>query len=171
MAHLEADYASLQKRHEKLQKDYFQLEAEFTELRARMESQEAAEQNLRVAGSLTGRTPASIAYSVPHGLKPEELLGLGFEHFSEKRFAEAAATFEELLKQPEAATVADAVAIYTAGVCWYELGNYRKAKERLEEARGAASGDQREKIQKKVDLWMRVIDRKLASVPGGHLGG
>jgi tetratricopeptide (TPR) repeat protein len=160
---LEADYSALKKSHEKLESDFFHLEAQYTELRSRTESREAGEHNLAATGSLTGRSPASIAYKVPAGLKPEEMLNLAFEHFGEKRFAEAAVTFETLLKQPESATVTDAVTVYTAGVSWFQVGNYHRAKERLEEARNTATGDQRQKIQKKVELWMRVIDRKLAS--------
>lgn len=157
---LEANYKALQAEHEKLQRDYYKLENEASELRARVDSIEVGDRNLKATGSLEGRTLSSIAYEVPHGLRAEEALALAYEHFTEKRFAESAATFEDFFKRPESAALIDAGAQYTAGVSWFEVGNYVKARERFEEAKANASGEQREKIHKKVDLWLRAIDRK-----------
>ncbi len=157
---LEASHHALEEEHLRLQKDYFRLEADYMELRAKVESTETAHHNLKTTGTLTGREPSSIAYHVPKNLRPEEELALAYEHFSEKRFGEAAVTFESFLKKPESAALVDAGTMYTAGVAWFQLGNFNKAKENFEGARQNASGEQREKIHKKVDLWMRAIDRQ-----------
>lgn len=171
---LEAKYVVLEEEHERLKKDYYRLEHSYMDLKANVDGNEAGELNLKVTGSLTGRTPASIHYEVPKNLRPEEQLALAYEHFTEKRFAEASATFENFLTSPENAAIVDAPALYTAGVSWFEIGNYKKAKEYFEEARNGATGEQREKIQKKVDLWLRTIDRKWKEPStqenGGSLG-
>lgn len=177
MQELEAKYVALEHEHERLKKDYFRMEHEFLDLKAKNESEEVGELNLKATGSLQGRTPASIAYEIPKGLKPEEQLTLAYQHFTEKRFAESAATFEYFLKQPENAAIADANAMYTAGVAWYQLNNFKKAKEYFVGARSVATSDQRERIQKKVDLWIRAMDHKQKEAghqeaPGeGTLGG
>jgi len=164
---LEASHHVLAIEHQKLQRDYFRLEADYMELRAKVESVEAGERNLRITGNLVGRVPSSISYQIPKNLRPEDELNLAYEHFNERRFAEAAVTFEDFLNKPESAALADAFAMYTAGVSWFKLGNFHKARENFEEARQNASGEQREKIHKKVDLWMRAIDRKTANRQGG----
>jgi tetratricopeptide (TPR) repeat protein len=177
LTELDAKYKALQAEHEKLQHDYYRLEAETMELRAQVESVEVGDRNLKATGSLEGRTLSSITYEVPKGLRADEALALAYEHFTEQRFAEAAATFEDVFQRPEGAALVDASARYTAGVAWFQLGNYVKARERFEEARNSASGEQREKIHKKVDLWLRAIDRKSGpgrddpSGGGGTLGG
>jgi|GEM_PF-5244960 len=163
---LEASHHALAQEHARLQRNYYRLEADYMELRAKVESSEKGEHNLKATGSLTGRVPSSIAYEIPKNLRTEDELALAYEHFKEKRFAEAAVTFESFLKKPESAALVDANAMYTAGVAWFELGNFVKAKENFEGARQSASGEQREKIHKKVDLWMRAIDRR-SSKHGG----
>ncbi len=168
---IEANYVALEAEHEQLKKDYYRLENEFVDLRAKLESHEIGDRNLKSTGSLTGRSLSSIAYEVPKGLRADEALTLAYEHFSEKRFAESAATFEDFLKRPESTALIDASAMYTAGGSWFQLGNYTKARERFEEAKNSASGEQREKIHKKVDLWLRAIDRKRPEHQGGTLGG
>jgi tetratricopeptide (TPR) repeat protein len=168
--HLEANYQALQSEHEQLKRDYYRLEDEYLELKAKVDSTEAGDRNLKATGTLTGRALSSIAYQVPKGLKPEEQLTLAYEHFTEKRFAEAAATFEDFFARPESAALTDAAAMYTAGVAWFQLGNFHKAREHFEEAKNNASGEQREKIHKKVDLWLRAIDRR-SKGDGGTLGG
>jgi TolA-binding protein len=163
---LEASHVALVQEHHRLQRDFYRLEADYMELRAKVVSTETASHNLKATGSVTGRTLSSIAYQIPKNLRAEEELSLAYEHFKEKRFAEAAATFESFLKKPESAALVDANAMYTAGVAWFELGNFHKAKENFEGARQSATGEQREKIHKKVDLWMRAIDRR-----SSHSGG
>jgi TolA-binding protein len=160
LASIEVRFEVLEKEHAKLKKDYFKLQSEFDELQARSEGHEKETQSLAQTGSPTGRTLASIEYSVPKGLKPAELKSLAYEHFREERFAEAAVTFEDFLDQPESAVLHDADSMYTAGVAWFKLGNYTKATEHLEAAKASATGDQKEKVRKKVDLWLRVIDSK-----------
>lgn len=163
---LEASHRALTLEHEKLRRDYFRLEADYMEMRAKVESVRAGDHNLKATGTLTGRTPSSIAYQVPKDLRAQDQLQLAFEHFNEKRFAEAAATFEDFLSKPESAALVDANAMYAAGVSWFQLGNLHKARESFEGARASASGEQREKIQKKVDLWMRAIDRQESKTGG-----
>lgn len=162
---LEARHEVLAKEHEKLKSENLRLEDELAELKSQVESRDLAKLNLEATGSPTGRRPASISYTVPTGLKPEEIQSLAYEHFREKRFAEAAVTFEEFLTLPEASALHDSNALYSAGVAWFQVGNFKKAREQLENAKTGAAGEQKEKIRKKVDLWMRVIDRKLASAP------
>jgi TolA-binding protein len=166
---LEAHHEALLHEHEKLKRDYYRLEADYMDLRAKVDSAAAGKRNLKHTGTLTGRAPSSIAYKVPKNIKLQEQLGLAYEHFREKRFAEAAVTFEDFLRKPESAALVDASAMYTAGVAWFQLGNFVKARENFEGARQNASGEQKEKIHKKVDLWMRAIDRK--SEPDSHHGG
>ena len=160
IATVEAEYHALQHEHEHLKKEFYVLEDEVTELRAKVHSIEDGEHNLKATGTPGGRALSSIAYEVPKGLKADEALALAYEHFTEQRFPQAAATFEDLFKRPESAAVADSWARYTAGVTWFELGNFVKAKENFDEAMNGATGEQREKVHKKVDLWMRAIDRK-----------
>jgi hypothetical protein len=164
LASVEARYQALQEEHEKLRQRHFRLESEFAALKAKMESRELASLNLSATGSLTGRRPDSVSYQPPRGLKPEELEALGFEHFRERRFAEAAITFDEFLNLPESATSTDeADAMFAAGVAWFQVRNFHKSRKLLEAARSSATGDQRDKIRRKADLWLRVIDRRLAS--------
>lgn len=165
---IEASHKVIVAENERLKEQYLRLERDYLELKAQMESTHTAELSLKATGTLTGRTPSSIAYHVPNGLNPEETLALAFEHFNENRFAEATATFAALQKRPEGASLADASAMYTAGVAWFKLGNYNKAREYFNEATNQASGEQREKIHKKVDLWNRLINRKLL---GDHAKG
>jgi TolA-binding protein len=157
---VEADYRALQREHEHLKKEFYVLEDEVTELRAKVHSIEDGDHNLKATGTPGGRSLSSIEYEVPKGLRAEEALALAYEHFTEQRFPQAAATFEDLFKRPESAAVTDAWARYTAGVTWFQLGNFVKAKENFDEAMNEATGEQREKVHKKVDLWMRAIDRK-----------
>jgi tetratricopeptide (TPR) repeat protein len=170
IAELEANYKALQGEHEKLKRDYYRLEGEAMDLRAKVESQELGERNLKATGSLDGRSLSSIAYAVPKGLRPEEELALAYEHFTEKRFAESAATFTDFFQRADAGALVDSSARYTAAVAWFQLGNYLEARKHFEEAKNGASGEQREKIHKKVDLWLRAIDRKQGA-QGGTLGG
>lgn len=167
LASLEVRHEALEKEYKHLQERHFQLENDYAELKSSVESKELSRLNLSATGSVTGRRPASIGYKVPNGLEPAELQTLAYSHFRENRFAEAAVTFESLLTQPEAASLVDARALYSAGVAWFQVGNYKKSQEHLEQARAQASGEEKEKIRKKVDLWLRVIDRQLASVPHG----
>ena len=162
LAHLEAQYHALEHEHAALKKQIFVLEHDYADLKAKSESQEKVEVSLTETGSALGRTPASISYQVPKGLKPEEMRALAYEHFRERRFAEAGVTFDSFLTSPEAESLHDADAMYTAGVAWFQLGNLKKATEHLNDAKAQASGAQKEKIRKKVDLWLRVIDRKRA---------
>ena len=157
---VEADFHALQREHERLKLDYYRIENEAMELRAHVQSIEVGNRNLKATGTLGGRSLSSIAYEVPKGLRPEERLALAYEHFTEQRFGEAAATFENFFKRPESLGVVDAAAHYTAGVSWFQLGNFVRAREHFVEAMSNATGEQREKIHKKVDLWMRAIDRK-----------
>jgi tetratricopeptide (TPR) repeat protein len=172
IATVEAKYEALLAEHERLEKEYFQLEHEHAALMAQVNSKELAHSNLAATGSPLGRNPASIAYVPPKGLKMEELLSLAYEHMREQRFAEAAVTFEEYLAKPEAAGQ-NSDAIYSSAVAWYQLGNYNKARESFESAKLQANGETKEKIHKKVDLWLRVIDRKVGkiSVPAENVHG
>lgn len=167
LATLEARHQALEKEYKLLKEKHFQLENDYAELKAGVESKELSRLNLSATGSVTGRRLASIPYKVPHGLEPAELQALAYNHFRENRFAEAAVTFESLLTQPEAASLVDSRALYSAGVAWFQVGNFKKSQEHLEQARAQATGEEKEKIRKKVDLWLRVIDRQLASVPHG----
>lgn len=162
---LEASHLALRQEHDRLKQDYYRLEAEYLELKAKVESNEKGDRNLRATGTVEGRAPSSIAYEPPQNLRSEDSLALAYEHFKEKRFAEAAVTFEDFFKKPESAALVDANAMYTAGVAWFQLGNFLKAREHLEDAKQAASGEQRERIHKKVDLWMRAIDRRAGESP------
>lgn len=168
LAQLEARYQALEHEHTALTKQFFALEHEYADLKAKSESKEKVEVSLAETGSALGRTLASISYQVPKGLKPDEMRALAYEHFRERRFAEAGVTFEAFLTAPETASLHDADAMYTAGVAWFQLGNFTKATEHLEDAKAQASGAQKEKIRKKVDLWLRVIDRKRADESAHH---
>lgn len=159
---LEARYEALQREHERLRTEHYRLESEHAELKAKMSTRLNALQNLESSGSVTGRSLASITYKVPNGLKPEQLQALAYEHLREERFPEAAVSFEQLLTQPEAISLQDSEAMYSAGVAWFQAGNLKKAREHLTSAKEHASGENKEKTQKKVDLWLRVIDRKFA---------
>ncbi len=165
---VEAKYHALREEHEALKRRHLILEGELAELKSATETKEMVALNLKATGSETGRHPASISYAVPKGLAPDELLTLAMQHMKEERFSEAAVTFDQLVEQPEAAAIVDARVHYNAGVAWYQVKNFKKAKEHLDLAKAGASGEQKEKIRKKVDLWMRVIDRKLASVTQGE---
>jgi hypothetical protein len=165
---VEAKYEALREEHDALKKRHLQMESELASLKNQVETKELTHLNLEATGSEVGRHLASISYTPPKGLAPEEILTLGIQHLKEQRFAEAAVTFDHLLEQPEAAALVDAKVHYNAGVAWFQVKNFKKAKEHLDLAKSGASDEQKEKIRKKVDLWMRVIDRKLASVPQGE---
>lgn len=168
LSRLDHEYDALKKEHEKLKEEYFSLENEYAALEAKVRSKELAETSLKAAGTKSGRTIASISYQVPKGLSAEETLNLAFEHIREERFAQAAVTFDYLLSSPEGAAYQKANVFYAAGLAWYQVNNYYKAQEQFEQAKEHAEGEERERIRRKVDLWMRVIDRRLASVPSAE---
>lgn len=170
LATLEANYEALKKEHDKLKIEFYHVEHEYVTLKAESQSKETAELSLALTGSKEGRGIASIHYEPPHGLNPKDLLALAYEHLREKRFPEAAATFESLIAQPEAASLQKTDVFYSAGVAWYQVKNYAKARENFETAKQHAEGEEKEKVHKKVDLWMRAIDRKLASTSPNHGG-
>lgn len=167
---LEAKYEALAKEHEALKRDHYRLMHEHDELLAEVKSRRRAEASLAATGSRTGRDPAAVGYKAPHGLTPQALLALGYEHLREKRFGEAAVTFESLLTSPEGAAVQGADLCYSAGIAWFQLGNFKKARESFEAALAHAEADEKERVRKKVELWRRVIDRKLASEGDAHGG-
>lgn len=156
----ETRYEALEREHAELKKRYFALEHEYESLRAEVESKDTAERNLKLAGSPSGRSLASIPYKVPENLNMDQRYALAFEHMREKRFAEAAATFESFLSEPEGASQQTANAFYTAGVAWFKLENYKKARQYFEVSLQKADGEERAKIHHKVELWMRVLDKK-----------
>lgn len=171
LSSLEARFSSLEEEHEKLKVEYFKLEHEHNALLAEVKSKESADLNLKLTGSKEGRAIASISYSPPKGLKPQQLFDLAYEHFREKRFAESAATFDELMASPEAASLQTAGMFYTAGVAWFKIKNYQKAKENFEVASHHAEGDEKEKIRKKVELWLRAISSNLKPADEDAHGG
>lgn len=158
---LQARYDALEKSYAQLREKNYRQGSELEDLKARLANQELAGLTLGATGE-AGRFPASVAYQVPRGLKPDQLRALAYEHLREKRFMESALTFEEFLHEPEAASLHDASDSYSAGVAWFEAGNLKRAKEDLQAASDNASGEHKDRIRKKVDLWMRVIDRRLA---------
>lgn len=162
LATLEARYEALAAEHAALRREHLRLESEYSELKARNQTEAVAVESLRATGSATGRSPASIHYEVPRGLSPAQLEDLAYEHFREGRFAEAAVSFDEFLARPEAVSLHDATDQYNAGVAWFQVGNLRKARELLVEAAEHGVGEEKEKVRKKVELWQRVIDRRLA---------
>lgn len=160
---VEAKYVALEKEHAHLKAEYFRLEHEYLSLQSQVSSKELASASLKATGSKEGRSLASINYEVPKNLKPEELLALAYEHLREQRFMQAAKTFETMLSLPESSALHSSGVFYSTGVAWFQVQNFSKAKENFELARGQAEGEEKEKINRKVELWMRVIDRKLAS--------
>ena len=159
----EARLEALEKEYKTLQQEYVRLESKYTDLKGKEESEKHSEKALAETGSVQGKTAAEISYKVPHGIKPEELLALAREHFREKRFGEAAICFDAFLHIPEMASIQDSELFYSTGIAWFEVGNFKKAKEHLDTARAMAVSERKEKVKKKVDLWMRVIDRRIAS--------
>lgn len=167
---VEAKYEALKKDHEKLQTEFYHVEHEYVTLKAEIQSKKSADLSLTLTGSKEGRGIASIRYEPPKGLAPKDLVALAYEHLREKRFPEAAASFDALISQPESASLQKTDVFYSAGVAWYQVKNYSKARENFETARQHAEGEEKEKVHKKVDLWMRAIDRKLASTTSHHGG-
>lgn len=163
IAKVESKYEALKKEHERLQAEFYHVEHEYEALRAEVNSKETANLSLALTGTKEGRAPASIHYDIPKGLEPKALLELGYEHLREKKFAEAAVTFESFISLPESASLPLTDVFYSAGVAWYQVKNFKKARENFETAKQHVEGEEREKMHKKVDLWMRAIDRKLAS--------
>ena len=157
---LEAKYEALLQEHEKLKKEYFVLENQLDSLRAQSESTHLAEENLRLTGSPVGRSPASVDYKVPEGLDHEQRYALAFDHMRERRYGAAAVSFESFLHEPEGAAYQTANAFYTAGVAWFQLDNFNKARAYFDIALQKAEGDEKAKIRHKVELWMRVIEKK-----------
>ena len=163
LVHVEAQYRILKTDHERLQADYYKLEHDYLSLVAEKSTKQEVHENLESTGSKAGRSPASITYQVPPGMMPEQEFALAFEHMREKRFAEAAVTFDAFLWIPEGAGFQSANAFYSAGVAWFQVKNLKKAKQCCSEALVRAEGDERAKVAHKVDLWMRVIDRSMSN--------
>ncbi len=161
MMEYEVKYKALQKEHEKLKQDYFELEHQHLALLAQVKSKENAELNLANTGAKDGRRLASIEYTVPNDLSPDGLYALAFDHVREGRLSEAAATFEKIFHEPEAAALQNAAAFYTAGVVWYKLKNYKKAKAYFDLTLARAEAEDRSKYKGRVDLWQRAISIKL----------
>ena len=162
LAKVEVEYEVLKNEYDALQKNYFKLEAEYFTLRSELETKQMAIKNLEQAGTKSGRHLANINYQIPNGLKPEAIRALAFEHFKERRFEESVVCFEHFLSLPEGAATEESNLFYTLGVAWYEVKNFYKSRENFEMAVRMAKGDEREKVTKKVELWMRVVDASLA---------
>jgi tetratricopeptide (TPR) repeat protein len=174
MMEYEVKYKALQREHAKLTNDYFELEHQHLALLSEIQSKENAKLNLATTGAKDGRRPASLEYEVPK-LGVEALYSLAFDHVREGRLVEAAATFEKVFHEPEAAALQNATAYYTAGVIWYKLKNFKKAKEYFDLTVAHAEGEDRNKYKGRVDLWQRAISikinepvRGLASEPSEH---
>lgn len=167
---VESQYSNLQKKYYELQHEYFALEERHNALLAKMQSQDEANQNLHLTGSKEGRTIASIEYTVPTGLTMEQKYLLAFSHLREKRFLEAAKTFESFLNVPEGAPYQKAQSFYEAGVAWYEVKNFKKAREYFLAAQDRAEGVEKPQLVRKVELWLKVLDRQrqLASFKEHH---
>lgn len=156
---LESRHKILEEKYEELEKKYVELEHEYAAMLAEIESKGRGENNLKLTGSRTGRTIASIHYEVPKGLDNDAKLELAFQHMRQKRFAEAAATFDTFLWEPEGAALQTARNFYEAGVAWFEVKNLKKARTCFEAATAHAEGDEKKEIQRRVELWMRVLDK------------
>lgn len=150
-------FHALEEQNAELEKKYLSLEAKYVNLLADVESQKKGESNLKLTGSKEGRSIASIDYKVPKDMDPETRTDLAYQHLKEKRFSEAAITFDSVLWIPEGALEQTAKNFYEAGVAWYEVKNFKKAKLCFEAATAHADGEEKKEIQRRVDLWMRVL--------------
>lgn len=157
---LEAEHANLQKKYSELERDFFDLEKRHNALMAQMESKEEAERNLKLTGAKDGRSTASIGYSVPAGLSMEQKYLLAFSHMREKRFAEAAITFEAVLGSPEGALYQNSQAFYESGVAWFQVKNYKNSRTAFLAAKARAEGVQKPEMIRKVELWLMILEHK-----------
>lgn len=161
---VESQYNQLKQKYFELQHEYFQLEERHNALLAKVQSAEEAVKNIRITGSKEGRSVAKISYSVPSNLTMEQKYLLAFNHMREKRFEEAAKTFDAVLSVPEGALFQNAHSFYESGVAWFEVKNFKKAREAFQAAKARAEGVEKPEMLRKVELWMKILDqRKLAS--------
>jgi len=157
----EARLSKLEEEHKLLKAEYTRLESEHQKLRNQWAVEKKEALSLRDTGSIDGVSQSTIDFQIPSGLTNEQLYKMALDHYREKKFAQAGVIFDRLTKIPEFAQNADAY--YTSGVSWFRVSNYRKAKENFEAAKLVSQNEKREKIKKKIDLWMRVIDFRLAA--------
>jgi tetratricopeptide (TPR) repeat protein len=161
---IESQHRQLQKKYFELQHDYFELETRHNNLLAKVQSGEEAVKNIRLTGSKEGRSLSTIPYSVPSNLTVEQKYLLAFSHMREGRFEEAAKTFDQVLSIPEGALYQTAQTFYESGVAWFEIKNYKKAREAFQATKIRADGVGKPEMLRKVELWMKILDqRKLAS--------
>lgn len=153
-------YHVLEKRNAELEKRNMELESKYASLLADVESKKLGENNLKLTGSKNGRSPASIDYRLPTDLDPEARITLAYQHMKEKRFSHAAVAFDSVLWVPEGALEQTAKNFYEAGVAWFEVKNFKKAKVCFAAATAHADGEDKKEIQRRVDLWMRVLEKK-----------
>jgi len=171
MMEYEAKYLALLSVHEKLKSDYYILEHQHLTLLSEVQSVKNAHLNLAATGAKDGRRLASIDYQVPANISPDDLYVLAFEHLREERLPEAAATLEKLFHLPEAAALQNATAFYNAGVIWFKLRNYKKAKKYFDLTLVKAEGEERGKYKGRVDLWQRSINLKMSAQTRGLASG
>ena len=171
MMEFEAKYKALIIEHEKLKDDYYKLEHQHLALLSEVQSVKSAHMNLAATGAKDGRRLASIDYQVPNGLSPDELYAQAFDHMREERLGEAALTFEKIFNSPEAAALQNATAFYSAGVIWYKLKNYKKAKQYFDLTLARAEGEEKGKYKGRVDLWQRSINLKVNGQTRGLASG
>ena len=153
------DHQVLEHKFAELQKKYIELENSYQSVQAELDILKKTENNFEETGSKHGRTLASIQYDIPVSLSLESRYNLAFEQMRHKHYEEAAKTFESFLSIPEAHKFQNANAFYSAGVAWFELKNYKRAQELFETAVAHANPREREIYLKRVDLWMRVLNR------------
>lgn len=160
----EARLTKLEEEYRALKAEYTRLESEHHKLRNQWEVDKKEKLSLQDTGSKDGVSMEAIDYQSPKGLTNDQLYKMALDLYKEKKFAQAGVILDQLTKIPEYAQNADV--FYTSGVAWFRVNNYKKAKENFEAAKVVSSSEQKEKIKKKIDLWMRVIENRLvASAP------
>lgn len=155
-------YKALDQEHEKLKKEYFELEHRYTELLAQTTSAHKAEQNLKLTGAKDGRHLASIAYEVPADLSMDDRYNLALSHMKDNQFAQAAKTFETFLWIPDGAYYQTPKNFYEAGVAWFKIENFKKAKECFAASRArfeSINAEEKMELEKRIDLWMRILEQ------------
>lgn len=157
----EIRYEELEKAHAELREEHYELEHRYLSLLAEVESKRQGEERLKNTGSKDGRTPAEINYQVPADMDAEARNLLAYQHVKAGRFPQAAKTFDSFLWAPEGAAFQTAKNFYEAGVAWYQVRNYKKAKSCFQAVLQHADAVERTEFERRVDLWMRVLDQRL----------
>lgn len=113
------------------------------------------------AGSLVGRTLASIDFTPPSQLSPEQLYILALAYLKGHEDEKAAYVLTQLVEMQDTDTFKTAQNYLLTGVTWYRLKNYKLADQYLGLALKLPEGKSSIAYQARARLWKAVVAKQM----------